>query len=82
VQLNLVLKAGSDRAHGSSRVYFENENLQANNLSGDLASTIGGTTGEGNRTHEYYDYGAEFGGPLVRGRLWGGERLARRTSIC
>jgi hypothetical protein len=70
VQLNLVLKAGSDRAHGSSRVYFENDALQANNLSGDLASTIGGTTGEGNRTKGYYDYGAEFGGPLVKGRLW------------
>jgi hypothetical protein len=70
VQLNLVLKAGSDRAHGSSRVYFENESLQADNLSGDLASTIGGTTGEGNRTHEYSDYGAEFGGPLVKGRFW------------
>src|SRR5215471_5646019 len=71
VQLNLVLKAGSDRARGSSRVYFENESLQANNLSGDLASTIGGTTGKGNRTHQYYDYGAEFGGPLIKGRLWG-----------
>ena len=71
VQLNLVLKAGSDRVHGSSRIYFENESLQANNLSGDLASTIGGTTGEGNRTHEYYDYGAEFGGPLMKERLWG-----------
>jgi hypothetical protein len=71
VQLNLVLKAGSDRARGSSRLYFSNESLQANNLSGDLASTIGGTTGKGNRTHEYYDYGAEFGGPLMKGRLWG-----------
>jgi hypothetical protein len=70
VQLNLVLKAGSDRAHGSSRVYFSNESLQANNLSGDLASTIGGTTGKGNRTHQYYDYGAEFGGPLMKGRVW------------
>jgi hypothetical protein len=70
VQLNLVLKSGSDRAHGSSRVYFSNESLQANNLSGDLASTIGGTTGEGNRTHQYYDYGAEFGGPLMKGRVW------------
>src|SRR5262249_49363665 len=50
VQLNLVLKAGSDRARGSSRLYFSNESLQATNLSGDLASTIGGTTGEGNRT--------------------------------
>jgi Carboxypeptidase regulatory-like domain len=70
VQLNLVLKAGSDRPHGSSRVYFENESLQANNLSPDLASTIGGTTGMGNRTHQYYDYGAEFGGPVSKGRLW------------
>lgn len=71
VQLNMVLKAGSDRPHGSGRFYFENESLQATNLSGNLASTIGGTTGEGNRTNQYYDGGGEFGGPLVKGRLWG-----------
>jgi hypothetical protein len=71
VQLNMVLKSGSDHASGSARIYFENDALQANNLSGDLASTIGGTTGEGNRTNSYYDYGGEFGGPLVKGRLWG-----------
>src|SRR5215471_953603 len=71
VQLNIILKAGSDRARGSTRAYFQNESLQANNLSGDLASTIGGTTGKGNRTHQYYDVGGEFGGPLVKGRLWG-----------
>ncbi|HEX6465488.1 MAG TPA: carboxypeptidase regulatory-like domain-containing protein, partial [Vicinamibacterales bacterium] len=70
IQLNLVLKSGSDQMRGSTRLYFENESLQANNLSGDLASTIGGTTGEGNRTHQYYDFGGELGGPLVKGRLW------------
>lgn len=71
VQLNIVLKSGADPPAGSSRIYFENESLEATNLSGDLASTIGGTTGKGNRTHAYDDFGGEFGGPLVKGRLWG-----------
>jgi len=70
VQLNVVLKAGSDKLRGSSRVYFENESLQANNMPPDLASTIGGKSGKGNRTHEYSDYGVEAGGPLMKGRLW------------
>ena len=37
----------------------------------DLAASIGGTSGKGNRTDHYYDYGFEVGGPIVKGRLWG-----------
>jgi hypothetical protein len=33
VQLNMVLKSGSNTPHGSTRIYFENESMQANNLS-------------------------------------------------
>ena len=70
VQLNFVLKGGSNTPHGSARVYFENENMQANNMPSDLAKTIGGASGKGNRMDQYSDYGFEVGGPLLKDRLW------------
>ena len=70
VQLNMVLKSGSNTPRGSTRIYFENEDMQANNMSADLAASIGGTSGKGNRMHQYYDTGVELGGPLVKDRLW------------
>jgi hypothetical protein len=71
VQLNMVLKSGTNTPHGSTRIYFSNESLQSNNMPADLAATIGGTSGKGNRLHEYKDYGFELGGPIIKNRLWG-----------
>jgi hypothetical protein len=71
VQLNMVLKSGTNTPHGSTRIYFENEGLQSKNLSSELAATIGGKTGKGNRMHQYKDYGFELGGPIVKSYLWG-----------
>jgi hypothetical protein len=70
VGLNFVLKSGSNTPHGSTRIYYENESMQSNNLPDDLRETLGGTTGKGNRIDEYQDYGFELGGPLFRDRLW------------
>jgi hypothetical protein len=70
VALNFVLKSGSNTPHGSSRYYFENESMQANNLPDDLKASLGGTTGKGNRIDKYTDYGFELGGPLFKDRLW------------
>jgi hypothetical protein len=70
VALNFVLKSGGNTPHGSSRIYFENESMQSNNLSDELRSSLGGATGKGNRIDEYRDYGFELGGPLYRDRLW------------
>ena len=70
VALNFVLKGGSNTPHGSARIYYENEGMQANNLPEDLAASLGGVTGKGNRIDEYTDYGFELGGPIVRDRLW------------
>ncbi|MBI2835939.1 MAG: TonB-dependent receptor [Acidobacteria bacterium] len=80
VQLNFVLKQGTNTPHGSARVYFENEDLQSDNLSAHLARAIGGSSRPclesnyekhcGNRTDQYSDYGFELGGPIVRDRLW------------
>jgi Carboxypeptidase regulatory-like domain len=71
VQLNMVLKSGTNTPHGSTRIYFENEKMQGSNLSDALKATIGGASGKGNRMHQYKDYGFELGGPIVKSRLWG-----------
>ncbi len=70
VALNMVLKSGSNTPRGSARFYFENEDLQANNLPDELKATLGGKSGKGNRIKEYSDYGGELGGPILRNRLW------------
>jgi hypothetical protein len=70
VGLNFVLKSGTNTPRGSTRIYYENESMQSNNLPDDLRETLGGTTGKGNRIDEYQDYGFELGGPLFRDRLW------------
>src|SRR3954454_9098916 len=57
VQLNMVLKSGSNKPHGSTRIYFENESLQGNNLSPALASSIGGKSGKGVRMSQYKAHG-------------------------
>ena len=68
--LNFVLKSGSNRPSGSGRIVFTNEDLQGTNLPDDLAATLGGSTGKGNRMDEYKDYGGELGGPIWRDRVW------------
>ena len=70
VALNFVLKGGSNTPRGSARYYFENEDMQANNLPDDLKASLGGETGKGNRMDKYYDTGFELGGPLWRDKLW------------
>lgn len=71
IQLNMVLKSGTNTPHGSTRMYFENEGLESNNMPADLAALIGGKSGKGNRIHQYKDYGFELGGPIIKNRLWG-----------
>ncbi|NQW04640.1 MAG: TonB-dependent receptor [Acidobacteria bacterium] len=70
VALNFVLKSGSNTPRGSARWYFENEDLQANNLPSNLQATLGGTSGKGNRMKKYTDYGLEVGGPIWKDKIW------------
>jgi hypothetical protein len=70
VALNFVLKGGSNTPHGSTRIYYEDEGMQANNLPDDLKASLGGTTGKGNRINKYVDYGFELGGPIWKDKLW------------
>ena len=71
VGLNFVLKTGSNQPRGSARIYYEDEGMQATNLPDDLAATLGGASGKGNRINLYKDFGGELGGPIWKDRLWG-----------
>ena len=81
VQLNMVLKKGSQNtSHGNVRYYFENQSLQSNNLNADLLAqtvALGNTTGKGNRTDKYLDRGFDFGGPIVKDKLWAWGQVAQ-----
>lgn len=73
VQLNMVLKKGTNAMHGNASYYFENQKLQGNNLNADLlaiAVSRGNKTGKGNRIDKYQDRGFDLGGPLLKDKLW------------
>jgi hypothetical protein len=70
VQMNFVLKSGTNTPRGSARTYYENKGLQGNNLPADLVEDLGGVSGKGNRLTKYADYGGEVGGPIVRDKWW------------
>jgi hypothetical protein len=70
VQLNMVLKTGMNTPVGSVRTYFENQTFESVNISPDLATALGNTTGKGNRTDRYFDRGFDLGGPLLKDQLW------------
>jgi Carboxypeptidase regulatory-like domain/TonB-dependent Receptor Plug Domain len=77
VQLNFILKSGTNTVHGTSRVFYENKDLQGSNLPSELRETLGGVSGKGNRIDRYADYGGEIGGPILKNRWWGWGSLAR-----
>ena len=72
VQLNMVLKSGSNTPHGSTRIYFENDG-SAGGQPGRRAGRLDRrhVAGKGNRMHQYKDYGFELGGPIVKNRSVG-----------
>jgi hypothetical protein len=77
VQLNMVLRKGTNKPSGDARIYFENQSLQAVNISPELAAALGNTTGKGNRTDKYQDYGFDLGGPLLKDRIWAWGTIAK-----
>ena len=70
--INLVTKSGSNVFKGSATATFQNDAMQGQNVSEALFNSGGsnGTGLSGNPMHKLDDYGAEFGGPILRNRLW------------
>jgi hypothetical protein len=69
VQMNMILKSGTNVFHGNAKFYFENESMQASNLPSDL-SYLGGASGKGDRTDLFRDFGGDVGGPILKDRWW------------
>jgi carboxypeptidase family protein len=69
VHLNFVLRGGTSQWRASGRYYFENEDLQSDNIDEENP----GQPPSYNRIKKYRDYGLEGGGPIIPNRLfaWG-----------
>lgn len=76
VHLNVVLKHGTNEFSGLARVFFSNDSMQSKNLP-QGSEAAAGSSGKGNRTDQYSDYGVEVGGPLQRNRWWAWGSIAR-----
>jgi Ca-activated chloride channel family protein len=86
VALNLVTKRGTNEWRGSGRYLISNDKTQADlELDPDDLAQGGPWNGDhpqtafkqGNRIETFVDWGAEFGGPIVRDRLWAWGSYAR-----
>ncbi len=68
VQLNMVTKRGTNDLKGSGRYFYTPGSYQADAKVPTEAVSYLATT---NRINFVRDYGAEFGGPIWKDRLWG-----------
>jgi hypothetical protein len=69
VVVNMITKSGGNRFGGGISVYTEPDFkwIQANNVP-DTPAYEG--VGFGNPTKYVYDYGGDFGGPIIKDKLW------------
>jgi hypothetical protein len=66
LSINMVTKRGTNAFHGLARYYFDNHNLEWNNLPTNLV----GSPLSGNRVNQIGDYGGDLGGPILKNKLW------------
>lgn len=72
--VNLVTKSGGNVFSGEVAVYYEDEDLQSDNVDGDL--TQAGI--EPTVLTDYEDWAANLGGPIARDKLWFNVSLGAR----
>ncbi|GMV22499.1 MAG: hypothetical protein AMXMBFR57_24480 [Acidimicrobiia bacterium] len=70
LSINLVTKSGSNVFKGSLVGTFQNDAMQTNNVSEDQFSRGSGGFLSGAPVKRIYNISGEYGGPLVRNRLW------------
>src|SRR2546428_4227894 len=67
VQLNMVTKRGTNDFKGSGRYFYTPGSMQAEaSVPNEAAFYLGST----NKINFVRDYGAEFGGPIFKDRVW------------
>ena len=67
--LNFVVKRGTNMVHGGARGYFDSEATEWSNVPAELAAA-GVTPETADHTKQITDFGADFGGPLLRDKMW------------
>lgn len=70
IQMNFMLKSGTNLFHGNAKGYLETPGMQSSNMPADLVTLLGGATGKGDRTDQFTDWGGDVGGPIVKDRMW------------
>ncbi|HEX6163411.1 MAG TPA: carboxypeptidase regulatory-like domain-containing protein, partial [Vicinamibacterales bacterium] len=67
VSVNLVTRSGGNTIRGSGRYYVVDNNFQDDNITPELQAQ---GAGSGNPIKNIRDYGFEFGGPIVKNKMW------------
>jgi hypothetical protein len=67
--LNLVVKRGTNSFSGMFRGYYDDENLESDNVPDELAAT-GVTHETSDHNKRISDYGFDIGGPIIRDKAW------------
>ncbi len=67
VYMNTVTRSGGNTFSGSSSIFWEDDSFQGSNITDALRSQ--GVT-SGNPINYIYDYNANVGGPIKRGKAW------------
>src|SRR5438094_2594026 len=67
ITVNIITKSGGNTFRGGGRFYDTNKKFEANNVTTALRAQ---GPGAGNPILDLKDYGAEFGGPILRNKAW------------
>jgi hypothetical protein len=67
--LNLVVKRGTNSYSGMFRGYYDDENLESDNVPDELRAT-GVTHETSDHNKQISDYGFDIGGPIIRDKAW------------
>ena len=74
VQLNFMLKNGTNAFRGQAKGYIEDPThlpwMQSHNTPPELADDLASNASEGARTDQLTEWGADVGGPVLRDRWW------------
>ena len=70
LSINLVSKSGSNVFKGTAVATFENDSMQTNNVTPELFYAGSNGLLSGNPVQKIAVYSVEYGGPIMRNRLW------------
>ncbi|MDP2914292.1 MAG: TonB-dependent receptor [Candidatus Aminicenantes bacterium] len=68
--LNMITKSGGNKFSGGISLYGENDKLQSANIPDKTKNPQYANSGSGNPLDYYYEWGGDFGGPIIKDKLW------------